>query len=62
MRIVCSLLNNLYLTIYQHIDSIDFIKAINKILIFLSFYHVELEKYIESVKGEKIIKVGEADL
>jgi hypothetical protein len=55
------MLNNLYLNIYQHVDSLDFIKAINKVLIFLSFYHTELERFIEENKGEKIIKVGEVD-
>lgn len=55
------MLNNLYISIYQHIESLDFIKSINKVLIFLSFYHVELEKYIETNKGEKIAKVGEVD-
>ena len=46
IRIVCGMLSNLYITIYQHIDNLDFIKSINKVLIFLAFYHTELEKYL----------------
>lgn len=61
IRIVCGLLSNLYLTIYQHTDSLDFIKSVNKVLIFLVFYHAELERYIEANRGEKVAKVGEVD-
>lgn len=61
IRIVCGLLGNLYLTVSQHVDNLDFIKALNKLLIFLTFYHAELEKYVEANRGEKVAKVGEAE-
>ena len=61
IRILCSLLANLYLTAYQHVENLDFVKSLNKVLIFLCFYHAQLEQFLEANRGEKAGRAGEAD-
>lgn len=44
VRTVCVTLSNLQIPFYQQVHNLDFIRSVNKMLIFLQFYHEELEK------------------
>lgn len=51
VKMLCFALGNLQIPFYQQTDSLDYIKSINKMLVFLIFYHEELEKVTEASKG-----------
>lgn len=51
MKALCLTFSNIQIAFYQQIDNLDYIKSVNKMLIFLIFYHEELVKLIDSSKG-----------
>ena len=46
VRILCITLSNIQIPFYNQVDNLDFIKSVNKILIYLIFHHQEFEKLI----------------
>lgn len=62
VKILCLTFSNIQIPFYQQIDNLDFIKSVNKMLIFLIFYHEELEKLVIASKGDKIPKNNGIDL
>ncbi len=51
VKALCLTFSNIQIAFYQQIDNLDYIKSVNKMLIFLIFYHEELVKLIDSSKG-----------
>lgn len=39
VKMLCLALSNLQIPFYQQVDNLDYIKSINKMLVFLIFYH-----------------------
>ena len=39
VRILCITLSNIQIPFYNQVDNLDFIKSVNKILIYLLFHH-----------------------
>ncbi len=46
VRVFCILLSNMQIPFYQHLDNLEYVKSINKIIVFLIFYQEELEKLV----------------
>ena len=62
VRILCVTLSNIQIPFYNQVDNLDFIKSVNRMLIFLLFHHEEMDKLMENSKGDKTIKNSLVDL
>ena len=62
VRILCITLSNIQIPFYNQVDNLDFIKYVNRMLIFLLFHHEEMDKLMENPKGDKTVKNSMADL